>query len=167
MFIKDRACLISAYMEDGDGVALETGVTCKILADDGTLTSSAGAPTHKGSGVWQLSLTAEENSGDVMAVLFSHTSRTVLQQWHNQNNSALSADHQTVAHTYTVTDRDTMAPIPGVKVECRLAGTDTVIGLARTDENGEAVFYIEPGTYDFYATKYGYQFTNPDQEEVS
>lgn len=167
MFVKNRASRINAYLENDDGDAIIVGVSCKILADAGTLSDSTNTPSHKGSGVWQLELTAAENSGDSMAVLFTSASRTLLREWHNQNNAALSADTATVIHTYTVTDEDTSAPVQDVRVECKLSGTDTIVGQGRTDENGQVIFNLEPGTYDFYATKSGYQFTNPDTEAVA
>ena len=69
-----------------------------------------------------------------------------------------------VTHTYTVLDEDTN-PIPDVLVEAKVAGV--VIQTQTTDTSGEAAFYLAAGTYDFYATKAGFDFTNPDTEVVS
>lgn len=73
-------------------------------------------------------------------------------------------DTANAAHTYTVLDGDGNG-IADVLVEAKI--NDVLIQSARTNSSGMATFYLAAGTYDFYATKAGYSFTNPDSETVS
>jgi len=75
------------------------------------------------------------------------------------------ADAATATHTYTVLDGDSNG-ISDVLVEAKLTGTTILVQTARTNSSGVATFYLAPGTYDFYATKSGYSFSNPDSETV-
>ncbi len=69
-----------------------------------------------------------------------------------------------VAWIYQLLDGDNN-PVPDVLVEAKVSGI--VIQTQTSDVNGNATFYLAPNTYDFYATKAGFNFTNPDTEVVS
>ena len=69
-----------------------------------------------------------------------------------------------VSWEYEVLDTES-APIADVYVEAKVA--DVVVQTKYTNALGIATFYLTAGTYDFYCTKIGYNFTNPDTEEVS
>jgi hypothetical protein len=84
--------------------------------------------------------------------------------FHTYIRGAERTDTANAAHTYTVLDGDGNG-IADVLVEAKI--NDVLIQSARTDTSGVATFYLAPGTYDFYATKAGYSFTNPDTETVS
>jgi hypothetical protein len=88
-------------------------------------------------------------------------------QWWEDDSRRLNAavNIATARHTYTVTVGG--VGIADVLVEAKIAGGTVTIQAARTDAEGKAYFYLPAGTYDFYATKSGYSFTNPDQEAVS
>jgi len=78
-----------------------------------------------------------------------------------------SVDLTTATHTYTVTDGSGNR-IADVLVEAKISGGSVVVQSARTDANGNAVFYLPAGIYDFIATKAGFSFpANPDRETVS
>ena len=76
------------------------------------------------------------------------------------------SDVTNAIHTYTVLDADDNG-IQDVLVEAKLTGTTILVQTARTNSSGISTFYLSAGTYDFYATKAGYSFTNPDTETVS
>lgn len=78
--------------------------------------------------------------------------------------TSAETDVSNAVHTYTVLDGDGNG-IADVLVEAKI--NDVLIQSARTNTSGIATFYLAPGTYDFYATKSGFQFSNPDQEVVS
>jgi len=74
-----------------------------------------------------------------------------------------------IAWTYTVTDADTGAPIDGVAVWVTTdsAGAD-VIASGTTDDSGEVTFHLDAAaTRYIWRSRSGYNFTNPDIEEVA
>lgn len=73
-----------------------------------------------------------------------------------------------VTFEYEVTSSVGGAPIEDVvvSVSLDLAGTQ-IIARARTNENGIATFFLDPGTYYLWRGKSGYSFTNPDTETIT
>jgi len=67
---------------------------------------------------------------------------------------------------YTVLDGDSN-PIDGVEVwiTTDIEG-EHIIASGVTDALGKVTFYLDDGTYYFWSQKAGYNFTNPDIEEV-
>jgi len=72
-----------------------------------------------------------------------------------------------ITHTITVNDGDGN-PISGVEI---LVSTDaakaSIIRSENTDDNGQAVFYLDAGTYYTWKTRAGYNFTNPETITVA
>ena len=73
-----------------------------------------------------------------------------------------------ITWTYTITDSGTGLPIADVDVWITSdeAGTN-VIATGKTDADGVATFYLDAGTIYVWRQKSGYNFTNPDTEEVT
>lgn len=68
-----------------------------------------------------------------------------------------------IKHEYVVTSSG--VPVPDVTVEARIG--DVTYQLRVTNSLGVATFYLQAGTYDFYARKAGYSPNNPDTETVA
>lgn len=73
-----------------------------------------------------------------------------------------------ITWTYTLTDADSGNPISNadVWVTTDEAGNN-VIASGVTDAAGSLTFYLDAGTYYLWRKKSGWNFTNPDTEEVS
>lgn len=71
-----------------------------------------------------------------------------------------------VAYDYVVLDPDDN-PIPDVFVYVTAEGSGLVLATGHTDETGTMTFFLDPGIYDFYSRKGGYNFDNPDTETVA
>ena len=73
-----------------------------------------------------------------------------------------------VTWTYTVTDSDGGAAIPGVHVWVTSdVGGETLIASGDTGATGVVTVYLDAGTYYFWCHKPGYDFVNPDTEVVA
>ena len=58
-----------------DGSAITSGtVTGYYTLDGGAQGTVAGTPVHEGNGQWSVNLTAAEMNGDIVGLLFTHTS---------------------------------------------------------------------------------------------
>jgi len=73
-----------------------------------------------------------------------------------------------ITFTYTLTDADTGDAITTAKVwvTSDQAG-NTVVASGTTDADGKVTFYLDAGTYYFWRSKVGWNFTNPDTETVA
>ena len=73
-----------------------------------------------------------------------------------------------ITWTYTLTDADTGALIDGasVWVTTDSAGAN-VIASGTTNDSGVVTFYLDAGTYYFWRSRAGYNFTNPQEAVVS
>ena len=73
-----------------------------------------------------------------------------------------------ITWTYTITDSGTGLPIADADIWITLdeAGTN-VIASGKTDASGVATFYMDEGTIYVWRQKSGYNFVNPDSEEVT
>ena len=69
-----------------------------------------------------------------------------------------------ISHDFTVLDSSSL-PIADVLVEAKQSGA--TVQSTRTGDDGIAHFDLPAGTYDFYSTKSGWNFTNPVTETVS
>ncbi|MHC4354545.1 MAG: hypothetical protein ACYS0H_17715 [Planctomycetota bacterium] len=77
-----------------------------------------------------------------------------------------SQDLALITHSYTILDGSDN-PIADVLVECRTRDGTAKVQSARTNAAGVATFYLVAGNYDFYSSKAGFDFSNPDQETVA
>lgn len=79
-----------------------------------------------------------------------------------------SAGSGALTFTYTVTNELTGLPVPDVAIEVYTdAAMTNLVAVGATDTFGQAVFYLDAGTYYFKRIKEGWQFTNPDVEVVA
>lgn len=73
----------------------------------------------------------------------------------------------TIRYPYTLTDSLTAAPIVGARVTVTNdSGGTNIVAEGVTGTNGEAVFYLNAGTYYFWRQARGYTFNDPDVEVV-
>lgn len=174
MAIKNQAITVAYYAWDTSNNTPKTGDvanhTIKLVID-GTVTDPTNAPTEIDAtyckGLYKLTLTAAEMNCDFMTVCgVSSTSNVVIVPFSvcTQVAPDPALDVSLATHTYTVLDANSIG-ISDVLVEAKQNGV--LIQSNRTNTSGIATFYLTAGTYDFYATKAGYSFNNPDSEVVS
>lgn len=73
-----------------------------------------------------------------------------------------------ITFTYTLTSTEDGTAIPDAEVWVTARSTTTpVLASGRTNASGQVVFYLEAGLIDVWRRKSGWNFTNPDQEEVA
>jgi len=162
-------------------VAWDTGNNIGKTGDEGNFTLKlvqdgvAASPIASASevdatncpGVYSIALTAAEMNYDWITLCGKSTTSNIViipVNLSTQVSPNVYLDNSLSTHTYTVLDGDGDG-IADVLVEARQS--DVVIQTARTNASGVATFYLVAGTYDFYAAKAGYSFTNPDSETVS
>ncbi len=85
----------------------------------------------------------------------------------NEWASVGAAGSGAITYDYNVSDPDG-TPVDGVYVWVTLdAAGNNIVASAYTDVLGNARFYLDAGTYYFWANKSGYNFTLPDTEVVA
>lgn len=86
----------------------------------------------------------------------------------DQSIATVNTGAGTITYTYTVTDSVTSDPIDGVAVWCTTdSGGSNVVASGTTDAFGQVVFQLDAGTYYFWQSLAGYDFTNPVTKVVS
>lgn len=143
----------------------------EISKNGGAFNASAGTKSEISDGWYKYVATAgEADTVGTISIRITHAS--ILQQ-----NLEYVVEQRTagaVAYTYTVKNTVTTNPIPGVEVwiTTDVAGNNVVwngytdaFGIAK-DESG-ALPLLDPGTYQFWCKKPGFNFANPDEEVVS
>lgn len=144
--------------------------TLEISKNGGAFVGSAGTKSEISDGWYRYIATAgEADTIGPLSIKITHAS--IVQQ-----NLEYVVEQRTagaVEYTYTVRDTITTNPIPGVEVwiTTDVAGNNVVwngntdaFGVAR-DESG-ALPLLDPGIYQFWSQKAGYNFPNPDAETV-
>lgn len=124
------------------------------------------------SGIYKLTLTADEMNADVIAIITKTTttdaksSVTVIYTSKSQIDEIGGAG--AIPWTYTLTDSETGDPIADadIWVTSDEAG-EHVIASGRTNQNGMVTFYLDAGTVYVWRQKSGWNFVNPDTEVVS
>jgi len=128
----------------------------------------AGVGTHDSDGHWYVVLESDPWEINVRYKLYAKESGnlhiTVGEEVYCRTEYSGSGN---VKKIYTVTDSDGN-PIDGVDVwvTIDIEGTNT-IASGITNIQGEVYFYLNPGTYYIWSQKAGYNFINPDTEEVT
>lgn len=81
----------------------------------------------------------------------------------------ITSDAGAGAITHTITVNDGANPIEGVSVwiSTDSAGSNVIAGSITTSSLGQAVFYLDAGTYYAWMQKSGYNFTNPTSITVA
>ena len=146
-----------------DAILVDTGTTLDgivdaILVDTGTTLPAAiagvSAPTAAtvADAVWDELLSGHTDAGSAGKAL-----------------GVATAAPGSTEFTYTLTDSVTSAAIANALVWVTTTNDpdDAIIAQAYTDTNGEAVFYLDAGTYYLWRQKSGYTFTNPDTETIA
>ena len=127
-------------------------------------------PAELEGGYYAFDLTKAETNANLIVICPSSTTADVLvigvpgAVW----TETAAAGAGSVTWTYTLTDADTGALIDGasVWVTTDIAGAN-VIASGTTNDSGVVTFYLDAGTYYFWRSRSGYNFTNPDTEVVA
>lgn len=83
------------------------------------------------------------------------------------NSGGATAEAGAIEWTYNVTNDFTGEPIPDVDVWVTSDEEGSLtLGAGRTDAYGNVTFYLDAGTVYVWCQKSGWNFTNPDTEEV-
>lgn len=148
------------------GEPITTGtVTGYITHEGGTQAAIDGTCAHLGNGQWKADLTAAEMNADLIGLLFVHDDGVpvnfVIPMYTDATGGAIT-------FPYTVYEEDGTTPVSNVKVWCTtdITGSNVVQNWT-TNSLGQATFYLDAGTYYFWRQKNGWNFVNPDKEEVS
>ena len=73
-----------------------------------------------------------------------------------------------IAHTYTLTNSGDGLPIADAQVWATTdIGGSNIVASGVTSTLGVVTFYLDAGTYYFWRSKGGWNFTNPDTEVVA
>lgn len=171
---KNQPNTILFVLVDGDGAevaGLGSTFTLQLSKAGAAFANSAGTKAEVGSGWYSyISTSSEANTSGPIAVKV--TGAGIAQQ----NLEYVVEDRVVTAvpFTYTVTSTAGSVPIANavVSVYTDVLGTQIVwtgftdaLGVAR-DEFGN-IPRLEPGTYYFWRSKFGFAFDNPDTEVVS
>jgi len=180
------------YDSDGDLVSGATDLDSEISKDGEDFIDCTNEAVEIGtSGVYKLTLTADEMNADVVAVITktstpdAKTTLTVIytSPYQIEDKDSYKADVSNldvkvssratlgagaIAWTYTLTDADTGEPIADadVWITSDLAGSN-VIASGRTNQSGKVTFFLDAGTVYVWRQKSGWNFVNPDEEVVS
>jgi len=161
------------YDNDGDLVTGAADLDSEISKDGGSFIDCINEAIEIGtSGIYKLTLTAEEMNADVVAIITKTTTEdakstaTVIYTSPNQIGAAAGAG--AITWTYTLTEEGTEDPIADadVWVTSDAAGTN-VIASGKTDQYGKVTFYLDAGTVYVWRQKSGWDFDNPDEEVIS
>jgi len=93
---------------------------------------------------------------------------TTVNTYLDQKISQTGLGNGNTSVTYTVVDQDSN-PLSGVEVDVRATNdiTADVVASGVTNDAGEVTFYLDSGvTYYLWRKKSGYNFTEPDTEDV-
>lgn len=152
----------------------------QVSTDGGALANTTNAPTTNpaGSVVAEVILTAAEMNGDVVVVVWNDAAGA---QWQDQTwilhptaSTIQTFPAGSIEFTYTLTNSVSGLPIDAadVWISTDVAGTNVVwrgttdtFGIARDANNQKP--WLDAGTYQFFRSKIGFTFTNPDAEIVS
>ncbi len=141
--------------------------TFTVLIAKGTQTHvpSAGLRFEIGHGQYAYMLMSEEcdTVGPISLVV---TAPGCVQQ--NLHYVVEGANAGALKFTYALTSTAGGAPIEAAQVWVTTDAAElNVIASDVTDSFGNAVFWLQPGTYYFWRAKDNFAFVNPDIEEVS
>ncbi len=158
------ATQIARVGADGDTLETLSDQLDAVETDTQDIQTKIGTPANLDTGGATISDNLKKIADDNGGADFDATNHS-LKAIRTQGDAAWVTDiGGSIAHTYTVLDDDGN-PIPEVRVEAWSGSTH--VQTVYTDVNGQAVFHLDAGTYDFIARKLGYSFTNPDTEVVS
>lgn len=163
------------YDNDGDLISGALDLDSEISKNGEAFIDCTNEAVEIGtSGVYKLTLTAAEMNCDVAVVITKTTSedakttQTTIYTSSLQLSNLCTLGAGAITWVYTLTDEATGEPIADadVWVTSDLAGTN-VIASGKTNQHGQVVFYLDAGTVYVWRQKSGWDFTNPDIEEVT
>lgn len=159
--------------DDCDEVShLLTTLRVRVSKNGGLFSESIGVIGEIGSGWYYYELTAGETDTPGPVAIQVTSSRIDIQR---QNLAYfVRVPGGDVEFTYTVTNSETGAPIEGVEIwiatdangsNVTWRGTTDTFGVARDSLNQLPL--LDAGTYYIFRRHSGFQFSNPDVEDVS
>jgi len=161
------------YDNDGDLVTGAADLDSEISKDGGGFIDCTNEAIEIGtSGIYKLTLTADEMNADVVVIITktstedAKTTPTVI--YTSNYQISVSAGAGAIEWEYTLTEFGTGVPIADadVWVTIKKAGTN-VVASGKTNQYGKVTFYLDAGTVYVWRQKSGWDFDNPDTEVVS
>lgn len=163
------------YDNTGDLVSGAAGLDSEVSKDgDAFIDCDNEASEIGSSGVYALTITADEMNANVIAIITktttidARTTVTVIYTSSAQISDLVTLGVGAITWVYTLTDSDTGDPIADadVWVTSDVVGTG-VLASGKTNQDGKVTFYLDAGTVYVWRQKSGWDFTNPDTEVVS
>lgn len=116
-----------------DGSAITTGtVTGYYTLDGGTQGTISGTPVHEGNGQWSVNLLQAEMNGDLVGLLFTHTSAIPV-SFSIKTDTKLVSELNDVSTAEVNTQCDTAITDAALATAANLATVDTVVDGIQTD----------------------------------
>jgi hypothetical protein len=181
---------IGPFVDEGDGVTAETGLTISQgdvrLSKNGAAfaqKNESSAATHDENGWYSVDLDTTD-TGTLGRLVLAVSESGALPVWceymvlpANVYDSLVAGSDYlqvdtvgagAIAFTYTLTSSVDASPISDadVWVTTDLGGSN-VVASGTTDINGQITFYLDAGTVYVWRQKAGWNFTNPDTETVA
>lgn len=131
-----------------------------VTVNGGVQVVLTNSPIHEGNGQWSVNLTASEMNGEVIGLVFTHSSAVPC--YCNIRTESGGANLVFI----TITD-DVNVPIPDVDVYAYDSSNVVFITSDKTNSSGIATFFLDNGNYKCRIKKAGVEFTNPESLVVS
>lgn len=171
---KEFLLIFPIFDSDGDLVGGALDLDSEISKDGASFVDCVNEAEEIGSsGIYKLTLTAEEMNCEV-AVVITKTSTedaktTPTAIYTSPFQISQAAGRGALEWTYTLTDEETGQPIADADVWVTSdAQGQNVIASGKTNQNGKVTFYLDAAASVYvWRQKSGYDFTNPDIEEVT
>lgn len=155
-----------------DGITPMTGVvaTPQLSKNGAAFADTSAAVVEIGNGAYYVQLTAAELDTLGFFIVRCKTAATAEYQIHGRvlSGDLFGSGLGASTYTYTLTRSDTAAPIDDAQVWLTTdsAGTN-VVASGRTDAAGQVTFQVDAGTFYLWASKSGFNFSNPQTVVVS
>ena len=152
-------------------IQVATGTTI-VSGCNYDITNVSGTITQQSAGFVNDIQTEIEEAGSSLAAIKTASERLTVEKagFIDAAISSIegSAGAGAITFTYTLTVTDAVTPIADVTVWVTSDEAGTIIvASGTTNVLGVVTFYLDAATYYLWRQKAGYNFTNPDEEEVS
>lgn len=160
-------CLVDV----NDGITPITGAvaTPQLSKNGAAFASTAAAIVEVGNGAYYCELTTSELDTLGFFILRCKTVATAEYQIHGRvlSGDLFGSGLGSGTYTYTLTSSVTALPIDDAQVWLTTdAGGTNIVASGRTDAAGQVTFKVDSGTYYLWASKSGWNFTNPSTVTV-
>jgi len=164
------------YDADGDLVSGAVALDSEVSKDNGAFSDCINEASEIGaSGIYALTLTADEMDADVIAIITktttadAKTTPTVIYTSSAQISDLSTLGVGAIAWTYTLTEEGTGIPIADADVWATTdPGGANVKASGQTNQDGQITFFLDSGIIYIWRAKTGWNFSpQPDVEIVS